>query len=148
MSILNIKQKIPYISFEILCALLSNPDRFEYIAERVADHNMSMDEASDKNVNKASVMAKQFVAEAEKLGLDMSDWEYFLEPSLRLLCALIKNSARYKQIVAKAESGVSNHSLTTTNIVMAFKLMQHQINYTYERDTPAKYANLSFEQLS
>lgn len=109
---------------------------------------MSMEDASDKNVNKASIMAKQFVSEAEKLGLDMTDWEGFLEPSLRLLCALLKNSARYKQIVAKAESGVSNHTLTSINIVMAFKLMQHHLEYIYESDAPAKYTKLSFEGLS
>lgn len=48
-----------------LHALLSNPERYKYISKKV-DEGMSNEEATDKNCNKAVLMANQLVDRLNK----------------------------------------------------------------------------------
>lgn len=53
------------IALKILCALLSNPERYRYIAEQVESGRLSNREATDKNIHKAFKMAEQFIEAME-----------------------------------------------------------------------------------
>ena len=43
----------------ITAALLSNPERYKYIAEKVANNELTQDEATAKNVTKASFIVDE-----------------------------------------------------------------------------------------
>jgi hypothetical protein len=45
---------------QILCALLSNPERYKYIAELVENKQITQEEANKKNIHKAHKIAQTF----------------------------------------------------------------------------------------
>lgn len=49
------------IALKILCALLSNSERYNYIAHKVATGELSQEEANEKNINKALKIADSFI---------------------------------------------------------------------------------------
>jgi hypothetical protein len=48
-------------ALKILCSLLSNPERYKYIAEKVENCELSNSEATQKNIDKAYKIADQFL---------------------------------------------------------------------------------------
>lgn len=48
---------------QILAALVASPERYRYIAEKVATGKLTNHEATAKNIHKARVMADQLVAD-------------------------------------------------------------------------------------
>lgn len=49
------------IALEILCALISNPERYKYIASQVESGELTQEDANKKNVNKAFKIADSFI---------------------------------------------------------------------------------------
>lgn len=48
-------------ALKILCSLLSNPERYKYIASKVENSELSNFEATQKNIDKAYKIADQFL---------------------------------------------------------------------------------------
>lgn len=54
------------IASDILCALIANPQRYDYIAAKVASGELSQAEATNKNVHKALLIADALLAEHDR----------------------------------------------------------------------------------
>lgn len=50
-----------FTAAKLLAALIANPERYKYIAEKVRSGELSNNAATEKNVTKAIIMADQFV---------------------------------------------------------------------------------------
>jgi len=49
------------IELEVLCALLSNPERYKYISQLVESGELTQEEATKKNIEKSRQIAHQFI---------------------------------------------------------------------------------------
>ena len=49
------------IALNILCSLISNPRRYDYISKLVESGELSQEEANLKNINKAYKIAESFI---------------------------------------------------------------------------------------
>lgn len=49
------------VALRILCALVSNPERYKYISVKVRTGSLTQEQANEKNVNKAFKMAETFM---------------------------------------------------------------------------------------
>tara|TARA_Y100000310_G_scaffold180406_1_gene180301 strand:- start:14807 stop:15028 length:222 start_codon:yes stop_codon:yes gene_type:complete len=50
------------LASELFVALISNPERYKYIAKLMEEKGLSNDEATQKNIHKAYKLADQFIA--------------------------------------------------------------------------------------
>ena len=55
------------VALKILCALISNPERYKYIASQIEDRKLTQEQATAKNVNKAILIADAFIKESKNL---------------------------------------------------------------------------------
>lgn len=55
-------EELTEVAGEILCALLSNPERYKYISDLVEEGKITQEEANMKNINKAWKIAESFYA--------------------------------------------------------------------------------------
>jgi uncharacterized protein YihD (DUF1040 family) len=66
---------IEIIAKDILVALLSNPERYKYIAKLVESKKITQEEANLKNINKAFKIASSFQNRLEELKKEVSEWQ-------------------------------------------------------------------------
>tara|TARA_Y100001936_G_C15918339_1_gene582566 strand:- start:456 stop:644 length:189 start_codon:yes stop_codon:yes gene_type:complete len=52
------------LAADLYVALIANPERYKYIAKKLENKELSNDEATAKNINKAFKLADQFIAAA------------------------------------------------------------------------------------
>lgn len=52
---------------KFMAALISSPERYKYISEQVSSGKLTNKEATEKNINKAIIMAEQIVDEIKKI---------------------------------------------------------------------------------
>lgn len=55
-----------FTAAKVLAGLIANPERYRYIAEKVANLELSQYEADQKHVSKAILIAEHFVSEVRK----------------------------------------------------------------------------------
>ncbi|WP_196160872.1 hypothetical protein [Reinekea sp. G2M2-21] len=55
-----------YTAVKVLAALVSSPQRYEYVAKKVELCELSNEQATEKNINKSIRMANQFVDDLMK----------------------------------------------------------------------------------
>jgi hypothetical protein len=54
------------LASELFVALIANPERYKYIANKVESGQLDNDAATAKNINKAYKLADQFIESANK----------------------------------------------------------------------------------
>lgn len=52
---------------KFMAALISSPERYKYIAEKISSGELTNEEATAKNINKAIIMANQIIEEIKKI---------------------------------------------------------------------------------
>lgn len=58
-------KKTNKVALKILCALLSNPERYKYISTLIKEGQVTQEEANEKNINKAFKMADSFIKQTK-----------------------------------------------------------------------------------
>lgn len=58
------------LAAKFLAALLANPERYKYIADKVERGELDQEQATEKNINKAFKLADQFIERCRRVGGD------------------------------------------------------------------------------
>lgn len=114
---------VPEVAADVLAALLSNNKRFLYIEQHLQSGNLTQKEATSKNINKATLMAHQFLYAFETMKMTSpAHYTNRIKPAIKYYCALISNDVRYGQISKLVDLGLDNDSATQKNVNMALKI--------------------------
>ena len=116
------------VAERILCAFISNPSRFQYIAKLIFLGKLNNEQATAKNIHKADAMAEQFLLTAERHNVQT------VETALNVLCAALGNQERYGFIVSLIQKHkLNNEQATQRNIDFAFHVAV-QFHEKYKRE--------------